>query len=139
MSFLKNWLYRKSSTEQKKYRIDDHFSAQMIWFPVMGVWRKNFTIKYVPEVLTRAVNWTLKRLIFLCMVHLAILFSLTAYINIQNNDLANTMYALSQAIIFIFISFTILYFQLREETVFKIIDYINGNFRYRSARGKRLI
>lgn len=135
MSFLKNLFKKSSKVDPKTTLIDNHFSVQMTWIILSGVWRENFNFKYVPKLFTRIINWTVKRLMFLIVFHIAILFSITLYLDIQKGVFAEITYSLSQAVIFHFISFIVLYFQLRENTIFKIVDFVNSNFRYRSAKG----
>lgn len=138
LSFLKNLLKKKSKLGLNKTRIDNHFTAQMAWIKLSGVWREELNIKYVPKLVTRTINWSIKRLLFLNILHVAIMFSITLYFDIQKGVFADITYSLSQAVIFHFIAFIILYFQLRENTVFKIVDFVNANFRYRSAKGCEL-
>lgn len=135
MSLLKK-LFKKNSNIGKK-RIDDHFSAQMSLIVMIGVWREDFLFKNLPKMLTRLVNVIVKRLIYLITLHIAILFSITLYFDIQKGVFADITYSLSQTVIFHFNAFVILYFQLRENTIFNIVDFVNENFRFRSAKGKK--
>lgn len=135
MSFLQNFLRKKSKVEPIITRIDNHFTTQMSWIILSGVWRKDFNIKYVPKVLIQIISWTIKRLMFLILLHVAIMFSITLYFDIQEGVFVDITYSLSQSVIFHFIAYMILYFQLREETIFNIVDFVNTNFRYRSAKG----
>lgn len=135
MSFLKK-LFKRTLTTTKT-RIVDHFSAQMSLIVMIGVWREDFIFKNLPRNLTRIVNVIVKRLIYLITLHIAILFSITLYFDIQKGVFANITYSLSQTVIFHFNAFVILYFQLRENTIFNIVDFVNENFRFRSAKGKR--
>lgn len=135
MSFLKDLFKKNSTVNSRKLRIDDYFSAQMSLIVMIGVWREDFIFKYFPKILTRILNVIVKRAIYLITLHIAILFSITLYFDIQKGVFADITYSLSQTVIFHFNAFVILYFQLRENTIFNIVDFVNANFRFRSAKG----
>lgn len=114
----------------------DYFSSQMFWIKFNGVWRHDFTIgKFVPRIVSQACNWLLKRILFLIILHIAILFAITLYFDILNGDFGPITYSLSQTVIFVFIAFMILYLQLREDLIFEIVDIVNDTFKFRSAKG----
>lgn len=135
MAFLKKLFKKTAAASTRKTRIDDHFSAQMSLIVMIGVWREDFILKTFPYQLTRILNVLAKRLIYLITLHIAILFSITLYFDIQKGVFADITYSLSQTVIFHFNAFVILYFQLRENTIFNIVDFVNENFRFRSAKG----
>lgn len=135
MSFLNNLFKKSPKKGKKKSRIENHFRVQMTWIILSGVWREAFTFKYMPKLMARVINWTVKRFMYFILLHIAILFSISLYFDIQKGVFVDITYSLSQAVIFHFVAFIMLYFQLRENTIFKIVDFVNANFRYRSAKG----
>lgn len=72
----------------------------------------------------------------LVVLHIAVLFSWTLYLEIEKGSFASISFALSQIIIFSFATFSLVYMAIKTHAIICMIDQMNRNFKIRSAKGK---
>lgn len=134
MNFLLN-LVGKPSAASYTTPIADYFIAQKRFMPFIGVW-PTITTNCVWARIVISVGQRLVQLfVNFVMLHLAIMFCYTFYIEIDKSSFARISYLLSQAIIFIFSLFSLFYMQLRTDGIQRMMQHMNDNFLFRSAKG----
>lgn len=115
----------------------DFFYVQQKWIRFMGMWPSDqpLKIKFIPDILVSSLEWIYRRFVFLILLHCSILFAVSAVIDIRTGTFAEVAYSLSQTVIFSFVTFASMYFHMRLDTYYRITNFINNNFKYRSASG----
>lgn len=116
--------------------IKNYLSVQIKFIKILGVWPKNISFKYIPRILVQPLDILYKLLTNFLMSTLAILFGLTFYKRLGIADFSELTYILSQFIIFAFVEMVLMYFQWKQKGCYCLAEFMNQNFRFRSAKGK---
>lgn len=115
--------------------IPDYFRTQRAWMLLTGVWPPITSSNWAVRVAVTAVRLVFQSFLFLVMLHVAVVFYVTFYLEVQTATFARIAYCLSQAVIFSFAAFSTFYFQFRAGACKRMVDYMNENFQFRSAKG----
>lgn len=115
--------------------IPDYFRTQRAWMLLTGVWPPITCSNWALRVAATAVRLVFQTFLFLVMLHVSVVFYVTFYLEVQTATFARIAYCLSQAVIFSFAAFSTFYFQFRAGACKQMVDYMNENFQFRSAKG----
>lgn len=120
----------------------DFFFIHQKWIRFIGLYPppdKQLQIKFIPNALIGPLQWIYRHLVSLILLQCSVLFTISAYFDIQTGTFAEVAYSLSQTVLFSFATFVVFYFQLKSDAYYKIVNFINDNFKYRSAKGMNYI
>lgn len=109
-------------------RIDNYFSVQQWWIRIVGMAQ--------PEKRSHRVLFAVYKLFtVLIMAHITVLFTVTVYLDILSGSFKAVAYSLPQMVVMLISMFYLMYFQANTAYYFKLMAYMNANFRFRSAKG----
>lgn len=125
--------------KSEQFTGQNYLYVQSYWMKVIGVWPKSMNIPWLPKALYRPFALFYKLLINCSLMHMTLLFykEFTSSLGVGTFDEITD--ALTQSIIYSFASFSYLYFQIREDTYYRVTNYVNNNFKFRSAKGTPFI
>lgn len=115
----------------------DFFRVQKKLFTYIGAFdgQSATTNKHLSKSSIKCLQLFYNAVVLVLTIHMAILFTISAYFDILNGTFAEISYSVSQSVIYQFSSFVIFYFQYRSAACYHMVNYINDNFKYRSAKG----
>lgn len=115
--------------------ISDYFRVQKAWQRLMGVWLPINVSVPALHALTVGLRTLFQAFIFIVMSHLSVVFFVSFYVEAGTATFARISYCLSQTAIFAFAGFSVFYFYFQEPALQSLVDFVNSNFRFRSAKG----
>lgn len=119
--------------------IPDYFRTQRAWMLLTGVWPPITSRHWTLRVAVTVARLVFQTFLFLVMLHVAIVYLVAFYLEAPTASYARITYCLSQAVIFSFAAFSTFYFQFRADACKQMMDNMNGNFHFRSAKGGRVV
>lgn len=132
MIFLKNIFWKPYNPSEKI----DFFWIHKKWIQSIGMWSpKVESNNGYFAFFIKALRLIYKLFVIIILLKMAALFTISTYFDIVNGSFAEISYSLSQTILSQFSFFVIFYFQFRTDTCFRMMNFINDNFKYRSAKG----
>lgn len=123
---------------KKRTKIENYFRVQTVNFVVVGIWFNVGKIFKISPRTTRILNWIYDIFILTLLSHILILYIITlktklGYDEISFNEITDTI---SQINVYGFACFMHYYCRIRSKRHIELLNYVNQNFRFRSARGK---
>lgn len=134
MNILREVFFK--SEDSNTTPIKDYFKIQSILLKLIGVWPPLSTANVNVRVLYRVIKSLQQIFNVLLILHIAVMYSWTLYFEIETGSFASISFALSQLIILIFATFSLVYMTIKTQTIICMIEHINCHFKIRSAKGK---
>uniref|UniRef100_A0A3F2ZDF0 Odorant receptor n=1 Tax=Lutzomyia longipalpis TaxID=7200 RepID=A0A3F2ZDF0_LUTLO len=121
---------------EKSFYCENYLNVQITYMQVVGMYPIDYA-KYLPRRLF-FLSEILNRMYFgfwqLICIHIAVVQIASVYVN-WGKSLDDISQYLNTSLIYVFTYYIILYFQGRCRTHAKLINYLNENFKSRSAPG----
>lgn len=138
-------MLRKIFIEPKKlnpnFKVKDWMEIPTLLLRLNGMCHVNFS-QWLPlslNFLSPLINFIIFFFITFGFIHVIVLFSYQIYFHESDKVDDVITNAISQIIIYSFALFVLLYFQLKRKTYLNLCEYMNENFRQRSAHGLTFI
>lgn len=127
----------KSHAKSELPPIDDYFKTQRFLLLFIGVFPPTPPNTGSGRVFfLKILRLLLQIMLVLIMLHVAIVFVITFYLEYGKESFARISFAFSQFIIFSFATFSLIFMMLSTKAIRQMMDEINVHFEYRSAKGK---
>lgn len=126
-----------SSKWNKSFKIDNYIDGIILRMKFGGLWPTNYE-KYLPKLfanLSGPINIIFFVFVNFVALHLAILYTITLYHNLQTGTLDEISASFTQTVIYFFTWYVILYFEIYHKECASFVNFMNSNFRSRSAKG----
>lgn len=115
--------------------IDDLFKTQRFFLLLIGVCPTITTLNGIARRVVQNVQRFLQVIMILIVFHVVMVFGWTFYIEMDSGSFASISFALSQATIFSFATFSLVYMMLRTKAILQMMEHTNTHFKGRSANG----
>lgn len=126
-----------AKTDKRRTKIENYFVTQTLNFIVCGIFFDVQKIFNISPTTTKILNWIYDIFILALLSHIFILYIYTlkvklGYDEISFNEITD---AVSQINIYGFASFMHYYCRIRSKRHVQLLNYVNQQFRFRSAKG----
>lgn len=113
----------------RMHSIENYFFVQQWWIRVLGI--------AIPKSRKQCVFYALyKTVLLMIMFQINCLFVATVYLDILSGSFESIAYSLPQMVIMMISTFYLAYFQANTAYLFELMEYMNANFQFRSAKGE---
>lgn len=116
----------------KNQRISFTLTAQI--FPPNNTYLGYISRRWAP--LLEIIHYAL---LIAITFHITILTTIALFITFQKGVFENTVYLISQLIVYLLMPFQLVYFKVRSQACNDMMGYMNEHFLTRSARGKKIV
>lgn len=122
-------------------KIENFFGVQTVNFFVVGIWFNVEKICNLSPRTARVLNWIYDIFVLALLTHIFVLYIYTLmtkldYDEVPFNEITD---AITQINVYGFSGFMHYYCRIRSKRHIELLNYVNRNFRFRSAKGNQYL
>lgn len=122
---------------KRRTKIENYFGVQTVNYFAVGIWFNVEKIFNISSRTARILNWIYDIFILTLLSHILILYIVTLKTKLGHDEISfnEITDAISQINVYGFACFMHYYCRIRSRRHIELLNYVNQNFRFRSAKG----
>lgn len=127
-----------TAAAKRQTKIENNFRVQTVNYFAVGIWFNVEKIFNISSRTARILNWIYDFFILALLSHIVILYIVTLKVKLgyEETSFNEITDAISQINCYGFSTFMHYYCRIRSKRHIELLNYINENFEFRSAKGK---